>query len=70
MPFTAEDLAIIDEAIASGVLQVRYADRTVTYQSMAALLAARKLIKADVDAAAGRPTRRRTMRVFQSGRGT
>lgn len=50
---TAADLAAIDAAIASAVLEVRAPDgRTVKYRSMPELLAARATVAASLDAAA------------------
>lgn len=51
MAFTAADLAIIDRAIASGVLSVRMSDGSqVTYQSTDGMLRARALIAGQVAA--------------------
>jgi len=71
MAWTQADLDKLDAAIKSGVLSVRYGDRTVQYQSTADLMAARRAIAAEVDAttAASRPKPRRFFRMFQSGRG-
>lgn len=41
MAFTATQLATLEAAIASGVLSVRYADKTITYQSLAEMRALR-----------------------------
>lgn len=41
MPWTSADLATLDQAIASGVSEVHYADRTVRYQKTEDLLTAR-----------------------------
>ena len=43
--WTAEDLAAIEEAIASGILRVEYNDRDVTYRSVKELKEARVLIR-------------------------
>ena len=69
MPFTENDLALLDEAIASGMRRVAYADRTVEYQSLSDMLAARRLIKAEIDPTAPQPRRGRLLRIYQSGRG-
>lgn len=45
MAFTSADLTVIERAIASGVLRVKFSDREVTYQSIADLFKARDLIK-------------------------
>lgn len=49
MSFTTDDLTAITSAIASGAMSVRYADgRSVTYQSIDAMLRVRDLIRADL----------------------
>ena len=63
--FTAEDLAELDYAIASGALEVQYADKKVKYRSLSEMKSVRVRI---VDALAGKPRRRRrTVAVFDSG---
>lgn len=58
MAFTAQDLAAVDAAIASGELTVRAADgRLVTMRSMAELMQARALIASGIAAADGSPRR-------------
>ena len=42
--FTADDLLRIEQAIASGRLRVRFADREVWYQSVVDLLKAREVM--------------------------
>lgn len=44
MPFSAADLATLDRAIATGELSVEFADRKVTYRSIADLKQARELV--------------------------
>ncbi len=44
MAFTVEQLQAVEEALASGALTVKYADRSVTYRSQADLIALRDLI--------------------------
>lgn len=66
MAWTNEQKAALEQAIASGVLTVRYADRTVTYQSTEAMLKVLKQMEAQINP---RPRRRMTTRVYQSGRG-
>jgi len=54
MAFTAQDLAGIDAAIASGELTVRAADgRLITMRSIAELLQARDVITSGIAAATG-----------------
>ncbi|KRG54102.1 phage head-tail joining protein [Stenotrophomonas nitritireducens] len=70
MAFTKEQTAALEEAIAAGVLSVRYADRTVTYQSLDAM---RRLLK-QMREEAGQGTaparrRQRVVRLYQSGTG-
>lgn len=69
MAWTSTDVEKLERAIASGQLTVRYADRSITYQSSEAMLAVLKQMRAEVDAAAGATPRRRTMRLYLSGRG-
>lgn len=70
MAFSQTDLERIERAIARGTLTVRYADRTVTYQSMTDLIRARDLMRSELaESAGGTKGRKRTMRVQQSGRG-
>lgn len=68
MAYTTQDLQTLERAIAAGVQQVRYGDRTVTYQSMEAMRDARKEI-ADELGIALRPKRRRVFRTFVRGSG-
>ncbi len=46
--FSEEDLKRIEDAIASGTLRVRYADREVWYQTTADLLKARDAMLRDL----------------------
>ena len=68
MAFTQQDLVTLERAIASGAQQVRYADRTVTYQSTADMQRARKEIAAELGVELA-PPRRRMFRVTQTGNG-
>ena len=53
MAFSAADLATLDSAIASGVVQVRFADgRQVNYGTVDALLRARAFVASQVAAPA------------------
>lgn len=58
MPFTDDDLAAIDSAIATGELRVSYADRTVEYRSIEELKKARDIILSQL---AGRPKQYRVV---------
>jgi len=49
--FTTDDLTIINTAIASGQLEVRFRDRSVRYQSTNDMIKARDLIRADLGVA-------------------
>ena len=71
MAFTANDLAILERAIASGVKRVGYADRTVEYQSIADMRAARVRIAMElgIDLRATATPRRTLFRVSQTGNG-
>ncbi|MDG2617744.1 hypothetical protein P7L53_16000 [Thermoleptolyngbya sichuanensis XZ-Cy5] len=53
MAFTAQDLAAVEAAIASGELTVTANGRTVTYRSMSDLLRARDLMKTELQQPAG-----------------
>lgn len=48
MAFTVAQLAAIEEAIASGALEVTYDGKTVKYRSMDDLVKARATIRADL----------------------
>lgn len=54
MALTQTDLDAIDAAIASGVLTVRTADRTVTYHSISELKAARAHVASIIAEAEGK----------------
>ena len=59
MAWTQTDLDVIDAAIASGTLSVRFSDgRMVTYQSLDAMLKARAVIWAALNNAAAAPINR------------
>ena len=69
MAYTEQDLAELQAARKSGLLTVRHADgRQVTFQSAKEMRKLEDEMRAEIDAAAGK-RRRRTFRVFQSGRG-
>lgn len=53
MAWTQQDLTNIETAIASGALEVRYADRTVVYRSMKDLEIARAAIRQELFAQSG-----------------
>lgn len=67
MAWTSDDLTMIEDAIKSGALTVRYKDRTVTYQSLDALRRVRAEMQDEI-ARASRPRRPRTTRIYQKGR--
>jgi len=69
MAFTNEQVAKLEGAIAAGVLSVRYADRTVTYQSLSEMRKLLKQMREELGQAAGAPRRRRIVRLYQSGTG-
>lgn len=68
MAFTLDDLTTLERAIAAGVQSVRYADRTVTYQTLADMRRARAEMQAELGVRPI-PIRRRLFRVFQRGMG-
>jgi len=51
MAFTQTQLDALDAAIASGAREVRFQDRTVVYQSLAAMLQARTLLYSSLNPA-------------------
>lgn len=70
MAFQQSDLDRLDTAISSGVMEVRYADgRTVRYQSLDQMLAARTVIQSEIAiaAAALRGARRQRFGSFRNG---
>lgn len=48
MAFTTEQLHVLEEAYAAGVLTVRYGDRSYTYDSLEALWAAIQRIRREI----------------------
>lgn len=59
MAVTQADIDALEKVLASGVLQVRYADRTVTYQSTDAMQRELARMKRELAEAAGGTTRYR-----------
>lgn len=59
MAWTQTDLDKIESAIKEGALKVKYADREVTYRSMAELERARDLIRAELGIRTSQPAARR-----------
>lgn len=65
MSYTAEQIAALEEAIASGALEVKYKDRWVRYQDLAEM---RRTLAAMRDEVAGTPsTQRRKYASFDKG---
>lgn len=48
MAFTADQLATLEAAIASGELRVQYSDRSVQYRSLADMIAIRNTMRDDL----------------------
>lgn len=48
MAFTSSDLTALDEAIASGALEVQYTDKRVKYRSLDDMIKVRRLIKKEL----------------------
>ncbi|MDJ1520524.1 hypothetical protein MF545_00315 [Stenotrophomonas maltophilia] len=69
MAFTKNQVEQLEAAIAAGVLSVRYADRTVTYQSLKEMRGLLKQMRDELGTATGAPRRRRIVRLYQSGTG-
>lgn len=67
MAWTTDDLAAIDEAIASGQLTIEQGDRKMTYRSMAELMQARSMI-ADSLAGTGNNASMASKIAFHRGR--
>lgn len=67
MAFTPDDLTVVDQAIASSKLTVKYADRLVTYRSMDELIKAKTLIEEELAATSNTPIRRQIRIVSSSG---
>lgn len=57
MAWTQDQLDAIEEAIASGTLEVQYADKKVTYRSLTDLLRTRELIKNSLSQTSGNSAR-------------
>ncbi|MDX2095608.1 MAG: hypothetical protein SFW64_06700 [Alphaproteobacteria bacterium] len=64
MAFTQTQLDALEEAIASGTLEVRVGDKSVRYQSVAELIKARDLIRDQLSAAADAPKSRASFASF------
>jgi hypothetical protein len=64
MAFTQTQLDALEEAIASGTLEVRVGDKSVRYQSMAELIKARDLIRDQLSASAAEPASRASFASF------
>lgn len=57
MAWSQTDLDVIEAAIASGTLKVKYTDKEVEYRSLTELLKARDLIRQALGITSGRTTR-------------
>lgn len=68
MSYTEKDLAAVRKAIASGLLEVRYGDKTVRYQSTNELIRVEQLIIANLSTQAGHK-RRVFFRLRNQGKG-
>ena len=69
MAFTHDQLVRLERAIASGALEVRYADRTVRYQSTNEMLKLRDVMLAEVKQADTTKRRSRIVRAYQRTKG-
>ena len=68
MAFSQSDLDNLDAAIKSGALRVEVAGRNITYRSLAEMQRTRGEISVALNAAAGKPVRRRVLQaVSQKG---
>lgn len=68
MAYTRENLAAVQRAIAGGVLEVRYGDKVVRYQSTNELLQVEQRILASLRGQEGRQ-QSRIIRLRSSGKG-
>jgi len=66
--FTAEMLARLEQAIASGLLSVQYGDQRKTYHSLGEMIVARDLIRRELGVTGATRERRRVAR-FGKGLG-
>lgn len=66
MAYTTDQLSALDDAIAQGVLEVKYADKTVTYRSLNEMLRIRGII----EQALGHGSSSRKYAVFNKGLGS
>lgn len=48
MAFTQAELAALEKAMAAGVMEVRYGDRTVKYRSLAEMKALRQTVQQEL----------------------
>lgn len=69
MAFTQDQLVRLERAIASGALEVRYADRTVRYQSTNEMLKLRDLMRGEIQQETTTKRRSRIVRAYQTGKG-
>lgn len=67
--WTADDLTAVNLAIKSNALKVQFADRSVTYRSLAELLLVRNLILTQIGLSNGQPIRRQLRMWSQKGFG-
>jgi hypothetical protein len=56
MAYTTDQLNALEDALSQGVLMVQYADRRVTYQSVADMLRIRDIMRAELGMASPRST--------------
>ena len=68
MAYTNDQLIILEKAIASGQLRVRFNDREVTYQSTEAMIRVRNDMRAELGVAVPASARSRLVSI-QSGKG-
>lgn len=65
MAWTSDDLAAIEEAIATGATRVKYVDREIQYQSLSDLLKLRDRMRGELGMTGG--TNGRTYASFSKG---
>ena len=66
MAYTQSDLDALDAAIRTGVKEIRFQDRTQTFQTTADLLATRNFVYSQLHPAGSTPAPNRQIRLYTS----
>lgn len=67
MPWLPSDLEALEAAIKTGVSEVRYADRSVRYQSLEEMLALRQIMRESIEGGSSGGQVRTTLATFTKG---